>query len=373
MLGGLAAFAAIVVFVMAHEAGHFFAAKLTGMKATEFFFGFGPRLWSVKRGETEYGIKAIPFGGYVRIAGMNALEEVNPADFGRTYREKKFWQKSVVVMSGVAMNFVIAYIMFFGLLVYEGIQVPSTEISLVLEELDDGSPAPSAVAGLQPGDVIVELAGTPVAEWEDAAQAIAAHPDQPVTIVVDRDGTRVSLETTLATRADPETGTEIGYLGVSPLTVTREVGVLTGLGLAGRAVGDSMQLTFEFLGRIVQPSSLARLGAALIGNTDAVPDEIRPVSPIGLVQIGSQAERIGVTNFLWLLASINIILGLLNGLPLYPLDGGHFAVALYERVSGREVDIRKLLPVAAAVIALVVFLGLVGIVLDIFDPLQIPG
>ena len=100
MLGGFAAAAAIILFVTAHEAGHFFAAKATGMKVTEFFFGFGPRIWSKRRGETEYGLKLLPLGGYVRIIGMNPLEEVAPADMGRTYREKLFWEKSVVVLAG---------------------------------------------------------------------------------------------------------------------------------------------------------------------------------------------------------------------------------------------------------------------------------
>ncbi|HIE22474.1 MAG TPA: RIP metalloprotease, partial [Acidimicrobiia bacterium] len=101
MLGGFAAAIAIVLFVTAHEAGHFLAAKAVGMKATEFFFGFGPKLWSFKKGETEYGVKLLPLGGYVRIIGMNPLEEVDPVDMGRTYREKKFWEKSIVVLAGV--------------------------------------------------------------------------------------------------------------------------------------------------------------------------------------------------------------------------------------------------------------------------------
>ena len=111
MLLGVAAAAAIILFVTAHEAGHFIAAKAVGMKATQFFFGFGPKIWSTQRGETEYGFKWIPLGGYVRIVGMNPLEEVEPGDIGRTYREKKFWEKSVVVLAGVGMNFLIAFVL----------------------------------------------------------------------------------------------------------------------------------------------------------------------------------------------------------------------------------------------------------------------
>ena len=121
MLGGLVAALAIIFFVTAHEAGHFVAAKSVGMKATQFFFGFGPKIWSTKKGETEYGFKWIPLGGYVRIVGMNPLEEVAPEDMGRTYREKKFWEKSVVVLAGVGMNFLLAFIMFYGILVINGV------------------------------------------------------------------------------------------------------------------------------------------------------------------------------------------------------------------------------------------------------------
>ncbi len=380
MIGGIAAFLAIVFFVMAHEAGHFIAAKATGMKATEFFFGFGPRLFSFRRGETEYGVKALPFGGYVRILGMNSLEDVDPADAGRAYRDKKFWQKSVAVLSGVAMNFLIAYLMFFGVIVAEGVPettsdgqpVASTTLDQVLLELDDGSPSPAAEAGLQSGDRIVELNGRPVVEWEDAASAIEQSPDQTVEIVVERDGAELTLTTQLSSRIEEEGTSPVGYLGVSPEIAFRSVGVWEAMGLAGEAFADAIGATFSFLGKMIQPASLIQLGGVFGGNTD-IPDEIRPVSPIGMVNIGTQAESLGIGNLIWLLASVNVVLGTLNVLPLYPLDGGHFAVALYEKVSGRVADVRKLAPVAAVVIALVAFVGLVGVVLDLINPIRLPG
>jgi membrane-associated protease RseP (regulator of RpoE activity) len=378
MIGGIAAFLAIIFFVMAHEAGHFVAAKATGMKATEFFFGFGPRLFSFRRGETEYGVKALPFGGYVRILGMNSLEDVDPADAGRAYRDKKFWQKSVAVLSGVAVNFLIAYFMFFGVILAEGVPqttsdglpVASTTLDQVLTELDDGSPSPAAEAGLQRGDRIVELNGRPVVEWDDAASAIEASPGETVEIVIVRDGAEMTLTAQLSSRT--EEGSTVGYLGVAPEIAFRSAGIWEAMGLAAQSFADTIGATFEFLGRLIQPASLARLGGALVGNTD-IPDEIRPVSPIGMVNIGTQAESLGIANLVWLLASVNVVLGVLNVLPLYPLDGGHFAVAVYEKVSGRVADVRKLAPVAAAVIALVAFVGLVGVVLDLIDPIRLPG
>ena len=147
----------VVLMVIIHEAGHFFAAKAFGMKATEAFFGFGPKLWSVRRGETEYGVKAIPLGGYVRIIGMNPFEEVEPDEEHRTYRQKPFWQKSVVVLAGVAMNFFLAFTIFFVLILVQDIPEPTTGISTIVEELPDGTATPAAESELEPGDVIVAL------------------------------------------------------------------------------------------------------------------------------------------------------------------------------------------------------------------------
>src|SRR5690554_7905435 len=151
MIGAVIGILAIVVFVTAHEAGHFLAAKATGMKATEFFFGFGPKLWSFRRGETEYGIKAIPAGGYVRIIGMNPFEEVAPEDVGRTYREKPFWKKSVVVLAGVGMNFLLAFVMFFGVAMAAGIHEPVPMVADIVETRD-GVPTAASHADIRIGD-----------------------------------------------------------------------------------------------------------------------------------------------------------------------------------------------------------------------------
>ena len=143
-LGALAMILALFVFVMAHEAGHFLAAKAVGMKATEFFFGFGPKLYSFVRGETEYGIKAIPAGGYVRIAGMNPFEEVAPEDLGRTYREKQFWEKSLVVLAGVVLNFLLAYLILWVVFaVWGNIRLEPTSVVGTIAEIEGVSSAPA--------------------------------------------------------------------------------------------------------------------------------------------------------------------------------------------------------------------------------------
>jgi membrane-associated protease RseP (regulator of RpoE activity) len=200
MLGGIAAAFAIVLFVTAHEAGHFLAAKAVGMKVTQFFFGFGPKIWSTQRGETEYGFKWIPLGGFVRIVGMNPLEEVEAADLGRTYREKKFWEKSFVVLAGVGANFLIAFLMFYGLVLSQGIATPQLEVDRVVSTVEvEGveQQSPAAAAGIQEGDVIVSIDGHPTSDWDDVQDALAEAGGGAVEIVVDRNGELVTAEADL--------------------------------------------------------------------------------------------------------------------------------------------------------------------------------
>lgn len=360
MLGGVAAIIAIVFFVTAHEAGHFLAAKAVGMKATQFFFGFGPKIWSIQRGETEYGFKWFPLGGYVRIIGMNPLEEVAPGDMGRTYREKKFWEKSVVVLAGVGTNFLIAFILFYGIVLAVGVPGdPTLEVGLVVEE------SPAEQAGLQEGDVILAIDSQVVTDWDDLTVGLGSEGPGPSSVTVDRDGELITLEVDLV---ESELIAGAGFLGVAPTVERVDVGPITAIGLAGQLVWGGIANTFAALFQMVRPSSLAQYFGVFLGDTD-VPNDIRPVSPIGIVAIGSQADS--AASLLGILAYVNVFLATINLLPLFPLDGGHFAVALYEKLTGREADISKLAPVAAAVIGLFLFLGFVAIILDLTDPISL--
>ncbi len=360
MLGGIGAALAIILFVTAHEAGHFLAAKAVGMKATQFFFGFGPRIWSTQKGETEYGFKLLPLGGYVRIIGMNPLEEVAPEDMGRTYREKKFWEKSVVVLAGVGMNFLIGFVLFYAVVLSSGVPGdPVPVVGLVVEE------SPAAVAGLEVDDEIVEIEGTRVETWEDATDRLKAVGPGGASVTVLRDDVLIPLDVVLD---ESPTVDGAGYLGVAPQIERVDVGPFEAIGIAGQMVGTAVADTFDALFQMVRPSSLAQYLGVLAGDTD-IPDEVRPVSPIGIVAIGAQAENLAF--LVGILAYVNVILATINLLPLFPLDGGHFAVALFEKVTGREADIRRLIPVAAAVIGLFVFLGFVAIVLDVANPIDL--
>jgi membrane-associated protease RseP (regulator of RpoE activity) len=371
MLGGLAAAVAIISFVTAHEAGHFIAAKATGMKATEFFFGFGPKLWSTQKGDTEYGVKLLPLGGYVKIIGMNPLEEVSPVDMGRTYREKKFWEKSIVVLAGVGMNFLIAFFIFYGIVVAKGVAEPLTVVDEVIATVqvgDDVVPTPAVDAGVEEGDVIVGIGGHPIESWDDVPDALAGAAG-PTEIEVIRDGEQLTLEADLVEvdAQGPGTGTT-GFLGVSPVIDVSDPGLIASVGVAGGQVWQGIGFTFQAIGDMIKPSSLAQYLGVFAGNTDVDP-EIRPVSPIGIVNIGTQTQNVAA--FFGVLALVNVILATINLLPLFPLDGGHFAVAAYEKVTGREANVRKLAPVAAAVIGLFAFLGFVAIILDIVNPISL--
>lgn len=369
MFGGILMVVAISIFVLIHEAGHFVAARATGMKATEFFLGFGPRIWSFRKGETEFGVKALPLGGYVRIAGMNDREVVHPSDLHRTYREQVFWKKSVVVLSGVTLNMVMAFLLLFGLFWASGVVEFTTTVGRVSPEISEGVASPAALGGLQDGDRLVAIDGVVLNGWDHAVSVIMARPGKSVTIDLLRAGRRQTIEVTLGS-VHPATGEATGFLGVSPSAHRVSVSPARAGMLAASAEWSILTGTLEALSRIIRPESLAQLGGAMAGRNE-VSDAIRPVSPIGLVQIGTQVARVGIGNVVFLLAVVNVTLAIFNSLPLYPLDGGHFAVALYEKITGRRVDPRRLIPVAVGVVMLMVFLGLVAVVLDIVDPLTL--
>lgn len=365
MTSGLIVIVGIIAMVMIHEAAHFVAAKATGMKATEFFFGFGPKLWSTRRGETEYGVKAIPLGGYVRIVGMNPYEEVDPADFGRTYREKPFWAKSVVVLAGVASHFVVAFILFFLVATAFGTSLSTTTIESVQATTEDGKPTPAAVAGLRAGDRIVAIGGVDTAAWSEVVAVIAANPGKTVAVVVERGETVVTLSATLGT-VEVADGADRGFLGVRSQAVKVRAGPIEGIGDAGVAVGEATVASVTGLWRMI--SGLGQLIQATIAGDAERIDEVRPASPIGLVRIGAQTQEFGLGFTFELLALVNIFVGLFNVIPMYPLDGGHFSVALYEKLRGRPADVRKLAPIAAAVVIFMVLLGVLAIYLDISNP-----
>jgi RIP metalloprotease RseP len=302
---------------------------------------------------------------------MNPLEEVSPVDLGRTYREKKFWEKSVVVLAGVGMNFLIAFVLFYGIVLVNGVSDPLPVVDEVVPTALVGEqrmPTPAALAGLQRGDVLTSIGGSPITEWVDVPDALTELGPGATTLVVSRDGQLISLDIVLIERDGEDGSGSSVFLGVSPEIETHRPGVVGSVGVAGNQVRQGIGFTFKAIGDMVKPSSLAQYVGVFAGDTD-VDENIRPVSPIGIVNIGNQTQS--AVAFLGILAFVNVILATINLLPLFPLDGGHFAVAVYEKVSGREANVRKLAPVAAAVIGLFAFLGFVAIILDVVDPISL--
>jgi membrane-associated protease RseP (regulator of RpoE activity) len=360
----LAIILGIVLMVMLHEAGHFLAARRSGMKASEFFLGFGPRLWSLRRGETEYGVKAIPAGGYVRILGMSNLEEVDPADEPRTFRRGSYRNRLVVVLAGVTMNLILAFALFFVVIAAQGRVADG--VSTTVSDITPRSAA--AAAGLHRGDRIVAVAGHRIRDWEQLRTLIQERAGRATTFGVVRDGLRVDLQAT------PRKVNGVGFLGVSPKTLFREVGVLGAVPESFRTMGDITVGTAEGIGRIFSPSGVEQYSKNFTSNapkagTPAAQE--RPRSLVGIVDEGSRIIGGNVWALLWLLGGISLVLALFNLLPLLPFDGGHAAVVVYEwiasKVQGREVrvDFRKLMPVTAVVLAVFLTLGLSAMFLDI--------
>jgi len=365
----------LVLMIMLHEAGHFVAARWAGMKSTEFFLGFGPRIWSFKRGETEFGVKALPAGGYVRIIGMSNLEEVEPADEPRTYREGTFGRRMVVVLAGVTVNILLASMLFF--VVYAGRGVPDG-ISTSLREVVPGTPA--ARAGLEPDDRLVAIDGQAIDDWDDVPVALEDRAGQPTTFVIERDGQRRTLEITPRERSTTDSS---GFVGISPDDDYRAVGPLGAARESIATIGRGTAATVGGLVDLFSPSGLSRFsenftdstpsgGGSGGGGRGAATTE-RPRGIIGIVDIGGEIANGDVWILLELLAVLNLVVALFNLIPLPPFDGGHAAVACYEQVASKlqrrrvRVDYRKLMPVTALVLVVFLTLGLSVMYLDIRD------
>ena len=393
-LGVILFIVAILVVVMIHEAGHLIVAKIFGFKATKFFVGFGPPLWSFKKGETEYGIAAIPAGGFVKIVGMNPYEEVAPEDEPRSYPNKPAWQRALVLVAGSATHWVVAFVilvittMTIGFPTNQG----TNEVALV-ERRIEGNLAPAAEAGLNPGDVIVEIDGRPTEDWNDTRAAIrSTPPGETMNLVVERDGQRMELDARLGTAAFSEEGelleyappgTEVtsdlpsgaetvAFLGIQPEPEFKTEGPIGAMSTSGGIVVDVTARSFRGIGQVATMVFGGELWDALQGEGARQVDE-GPLGLVGAGRIAGESVQSGqFLNFVGLIVGFTIFVGLMNLLPLPPLDGGHLAVLAWEKVTGNKVDIRKLIPIAAAVIGFFVILFIAVLYLDLARPVKMP-
>ena len=398
LAGALGFLVALLASVVLHEAGHFWTARRYGMKATQFFVGFGPTLWSRRRGETEYGVKAIPAGGFVKIVGMTPLEDVDPADEGRVFYKAPVRQKVVVLAAGSTMHFVIATLLVLGgtyaigvqALAAPGVGAPQPCVPAVA-----GAPcspadplAPALAAGLAEGDRVVAIDGVPVEQGRlELIQKVRASPEVPLTLTLERAGERRDVPVTpVAVQREAlfeEGVTErVGAIGIAVQdnVITERVGFVEGL--------EASAATGELFLTGIKRTVTEKLGTI----TDLYGPDRDPEGLIGIVGAGrisgevlASTETPGVKalSFVLLVASLNLFVGLFNLLPLLPLDGGHIAVALYEgardkvrRLRGyrgplQRVDYTKLLPLTYGVAGTFLLLTLFILGADIVNPIRI--
>jgi membrane-associated protease RseP (regulator of RpoE activity) len=381
---------AIIVMVMVHELGHFATAKWSRMKVTEYFVGFGPRLWSVRRGETEYGVKAIPAGGYVKIPGMSNLEEIDPADEAGTYRQQPFHKRIIVASAGSFMHFVMAFLLAYGALLFFGTPTSNWQAGIAGFSTWAGHAQTAAQqAGLQKGDVVTAIDGRPLAGTDALSKVIERSAGQPLDLTVDRDGRTVHLTVTPVAGHLTSTGGEalgaatgngktVGLIGVSSESnpVYASEGPIRGIGTGVINVGRDTSALVRSV-----PSAFSSLYSS-VTSTKAADQSAktgdRPESIVGAVRTATQAEQSGVLYLIEILIALNIMFAILNMLPMLPLDGGHVAIAVYERIRTRrgkpyyQADVAKLLPVVYAFCAVLAIVVVAVLYLDIAHPVANP-
>ncbi|MBS2532328.1 site-2 protease family protein [Catenulispora sp. NF23] len=399
---------ALIASIMLHEAGHMVCARKAGGKVTEFFIGFGPRLWSFRRGETEYGVKAIPAGGYVKIVGMTDLEPIDPEDEPRAFYRKPLGWRLLTLSAGSLVHFIIALVLLLMVPLTWGVATRdlSGTVGTVTQCLKTTSGAcgagdaksPALAAGLQNGDKIIAVDNVPTHSWQDVTDQL--HKGQPslgsdnkptsppvqVTVTYLRNGQQETTKITPAVgnvAADPnqvQLGLMIGIQ--APPEITKHPGPVSALGQGFSDFGTYAKGSVT--GLVDIPASIPKLFQAAT-NTSQPRSANAPVGVVGMASLtGSVIKDGGYASFLQYIASINLFIGIFNLLPLLPLDGGHIAIALYEagrrkvaKLVGRpdpgRVDLNKLMPAAFTFLVLFVGLSLLLMAADITNPLKFPS
>ena len=402
LLGALGFVVALLLSVTLHEAGHFLTARRYGMKATQFFVGFGPTLWSRRTGETEWGVKAIPAGGFVKIVGMTQLEEVDPADEPRAFWRQPARQRAVVLAAGSTVHFLLATLLVLlgsftiGKAVQLSPGVGAVSACVPVSASPDATcdepgalPAPAKAAGLQVDDVVVSVDGRPTAGYLEFLEQVRAHPGEQIAVVVERDGAQRTLSVTpVAVQREtlsPDDGDAVetvGAIGVQPRfrQGTERLGPLEAVQNSGAvavqmAEGIKRTVT-EKLGTITEVYGPDRDPEGFIGIVGA-----GRIS--GEVLASEETFAFKALNFLVLMAGLNLFVGLFNLLPLLPLDGGHLAVLAFEQARDRvrrlrgytgelaRVDLTKLLPLTYAVVVFFAAFTVWLLGADIVNPIRI--
>ncbi len=389
LLGVLAFVFALLFSVMVHEFGHYITAKRFGMRVTEFFLGFGARIWSTQRGETEFGLKAIPAGGYCKISGMTPNEELPEEVKERAFYKAKTSEKLIVLGAGSFLHFVLGFLLLFTLFFGVGVNrvlptitevAPCVAITIECSANDPVSPAKSA--GLQVGDEITGVNGNRNLDWEETIEIVRKSAGKELTLIVIRGGNELEIKLTPAARLVE--GKEVGFLGVRNEIGKVKEGPISALSLSASTTYEIVKGSVKAL--LGLPSKIPTLfNEAFFGQER---DGQGLVGVVGVARVSGETASSGnltasekIATFILLVASLNVFVGIFNLLPILPLDGGHIAVAIYEnlrnriyRIRGKEipgpVDVEKLTPITMVVLVLLVALTVLLLFADIFNPIN---
>ncbi|MGC9155298.1 MAG: M50 family metallopeptidase [Ferrimicrobium sp.] len=388
-LSTLVVVAAIAAMIILHEFGHYITARLSGMKVTEFFIGFGPRIWSIKVGGIEYGIKALIVGGYVRISGMTNVEEVPPEDEAKTYRQATFPRRILVSVAGSLMHFIMAFAILWILLSSVGFAVSSggTVIAAVAKTPHIESPA--IQAHIPAGSTVLAVNGITHPNTTTFGKIIEENPGKPVHLtlavghkVIHR--TVIPVSAAVLARTDPAYKPlhQAGVIGVSIEATSKTVtdSFLSGAGHAVTGLGSFAWQSVTGILSHFSPHGIATYAHEVIhpsSNPTSARAQSRFESPIGIVYLANDAVHSGISAVLELLFLINVFVGVFNLFPFLPLDGGHVVIAIYERLRSRKnrpyhADVMKLMPVTYAVLTIILLIGVTALYLDIVHPIANP-
>lgn len=398
ILGVVAFIVALLFSVMVHEFGHFAMARKYNMKVTEFFLGFGKRLWSFRRGETEFGLKAIPAGGYCRIVGMTIHEELTEEEQKRAFYEASVPKRLSVLVAGSFLHIVLGFLLMALILGGVGTSIVTNKISQVvpcvintaqgptLGDCKPGTPkSPANIAGLQAGDEILQIGNVKVTRttWAKAVEVIHNSPNKAINIVIKRDGVEQTL--TVTPRAKTVNKKKYGFIGIVNAVGSNRLNLIDTISNSAVITKDVAVNSVTSLFSL--PNKIPSLLKQTFGNQKRDPNGL--VGVVGVARVSAQTAsdpnmrwRDKLTTFLMIIASLNIFVGVFNMFPLLPLDGGHMAIATIDgfrrwraRSKGeprpKPFDIEKMMPFTLAVIVVLVGLTLLLLAADIFNPVTL--